>query len=197
MSEALRAHEMASTLLRPDAGKPEQTLVWQDEETGVMRRSLLDWLPNSPAEGRRMIVPDYKSLAALDRESIARAIADNGYDVQGRTQLDAVHALGLAGRIDPIFVLIAQLKEPPYLVVVAPVGLESLTLAGDRTRHALHLYRWCTRHDYWPGYADHEPMRPVETPAWARNQHQAALSAGDYDTDIDSLYSPQLEVPTT
>lgn len=62
MAAKLRAHPIASALLDPDTGKPEQTIVWRDPETGVWCRALVDFL-REPAPGQRYLLPDYKGLA--------------------------------------------------------------------------------------------------------------------------------------
>lgn len=180
MAAALREHPVASLLLHPDSGTPEQALVWQDADTGVWRRALLDWLPHPPAPGRRLIVPDYKTAADVDPESIGKAIATFGYARQARYYLDGVQALGLdGGQIDPAFVLIFQSKNPPHLVVCTEITLGDLAQAAIEIRGALDIYAWCTRHNTWPGYAD-DTVLDVPAPAWHRYQHEAAYARGDY-----------------
>jgi len=61
MAAALRRHPVAAALFDPAHGRPEQTLIWQDTDTGVSCRARLDWQPD-PGPGR-MILPDYKGLA--------------------------------------------------------------------------------------------------------------------------------------
>ena len=57
---AIEHHPVASALLDPRRGKPEQTLFWHDEDYGIWRRARLDWLPE-PRPGRRLIIPEYKT----------------------------------------------------------------------------------------------------------------------------------------
>jgi hypothetical protein len=63
MADAIRRHPVATALLDPAAGAPEQTLIWRDEQTGVMCRALVDFLRH-PMAGRRFLLPDYKSAGA-------------------------------------------------------------------------------------------------------------------------------------
>lgn len=180
MAQALREHPVASLLLHPDSGTPEKALVWQDRETGVWRRALIDWLRHSPEPGRRLIVPDYKTANEVDYESLAAAIARYGYARQGRYYLDGIEALGLAGPdYDPAFVLIFQSKQPPYLVVCTELTLGDLAQAAVEIRGALHIYRWCQNTGIWPGYAD-DTVLDIATPAWHRYAHEAALERGDF-----------------
>src|SRR5690606_21262484 len=80
MADAIRAHPIASVLFQPGQGKPEQTLIWQDEETGVWCRARLDWLPE-PGRGR-LIIPDYKTCRSAAPGALAKAIAEHGYHQQ-------------------------------------------------------------------------------------------------------------------
>jgi hypothetical protein len=52
MAAALARHKLASALLSADQGVAEQTIVWQDPQTGVMCRALLDQLRH-PTSGSR------------------------------------------------------------------------------------------------------------------------------------------------
>ncbi|MEV4784075.1 PD-(D/E)XK nuclease-like domain-containing protein [Streptomyces tuirus] len=61
MAAAIRRHPLASALLEPAYGAPEQSGFWVDEATGIRCRVRFDWLP-SHQEGR-LIIPDYKGLA--------------------------------------------------------------------------------------------------------------------------------------
>jgi hypothetical protein len=60
MAAALRAHPVAGSLFTPGTGRAEQTLVWRDDEFGVWRRAMLDWLTESNGG---LVVVDYKGLA--------------------------------------------------------------------------------------------------------------------------------------
>lgn len=148
MAEALRSHPIAGRMFMPGKGKPEQTLVWRDERTGIMCRALLDWLPDT---GR--VFPDYKTALSAYPEDFRRAADQYGYAQQGAWYLDGVRALDLADD-DAAFVFIVQEKEPPYLVSVIELDAISLRIGAQRNRQALSIYQWCTETGEWPGYGD-------------------------------------------
>jgi hypothetical protein len=77
MAAKLLEHPVASALLDPDHGKPEQALFAQDEESGgVWLRAMLDWLP-IPGPGRT-IIPDYKTTSDVgDPEAFEIGRAEN------------------------------------------------------------------------------------------------------------------------
>lgn len=166
MAEALRQHPIASFLFDPEAGKPEQSLFWTDPRTGAWRRARPDWLPH-PVEGRRLIVPDYKTCRAADLESLSRAIHQYGYHQQAAWYLDGVMALGLAA--DPAFVFVAQEKTAPYLITVFEVEAMSMQIARDLNRDALDLYQQCTATDQWPAY--NTSIAHISVPPWVEIQY--------------------------
>lgn len=166
MATALRAHPIASALLDPNrGGKPEQTLVWVDQRTGVWCRARLDWLP-AVTPGRRMIVPDYKTQASVDLESLRRSMATWQYHQQAAWYSDGVRTLGLDP--DPGFVFIAQEKTPPYLVVVYYPDWIAMRGAQALNHTARTIWQHCNETGVWPGYAS--DIVELSLPRWAEMQ---------------------------
>lgn len=148
MVAALVEHPLAGELFRPGRGKPEQALFRQDPQTGVWLRSLLDWLPDPT--GSRMVLPDYKTAASADDESLEREIYRWGYYLQGAFYSDMVLGLGLAEEV--VFVLVVQEKTPPYLVRVVQLDATNIRLGRQQYRRAIDTYAECSANDHWPGY---------------------------------------------
>jgi hypothetical protein len=164
MAEVLRAHPVAAKLLRRGRGMPEQTLIWRDQPTGVMRRARLDWLP--AAGPGRLIIPDYKTCRSADLESVPRAMHDYGYHQQAAWYLSGVKALGLAEQ--PAFVFIFQEKTPPYVVTVVEPDAMALRIGRHRNRQALELYAACRTSGHWPGYS--EQIELLSVPPWVESR---------------------------
>ena len=164
MAAAIRAHPVASKLLRRGRGMPEQSLFWKDSPTGVIRRARLDWLP--AAGPGRMIVPEYKSCRSADLGSVSRALDDYGYAQQAAWYLSGVKALGLAE--DPAFVFIFQEKTAPYLVTVGEPDAMALRIGQHRNRQALELYAACRESGHWPGYS--EQIELLSVPPWVESR---------------------------
>lgn len=166
MATALRNHPVAAALLDPArGGAAEQTLVWQDERTGVWCRALVDWLPAAdPA--RRYYVPDYKTANAADLESLRRAMATYRYHQQAAWYVEGVRAVGVHPA--PEFVFVVQEKAPPYLVTiyypdaVAMRGADALNHVG-RT-----VWQHCNATGEWPGYA--ADIVELSLPVWAERE---------------------------
>lgn len=164
MATALREHPSASVLFEPGSGLPEQTLVWRDKATGVMRRARLDWLP-VVGDGR-LIIPDFKTCASVDKHAISTAMNTFGYHTQAATYLDGVRALDIHPA--PAFLNVYQEKTPPYLVRIFEPDALALLVARDLNKAALELYAACDAAGQWPGYPDPEL---VSLPAWVENEY--------------------------
>lgn len=164
MATALRRHPVAGPLFdRARGGRPEQTLIWRDSPSGVMCRARLDRLPD-PLPGVRLVVPDYKTAAKADRESLSRAAYSYGYHQQGDWYLAGLRALGLA---DPhaAFVFACQEKTPPYLVSVIQLDHVAMRIGAARNRRAIDVYVHCRDRGHWPAHV--EGVGEVSLPRWA------------------------------
>lgn len=166
MADAIRRHPIASALFAPGSGRPEQSLFWRDEPTGIMRRARVDWLPNR--RDGRLIVPDYKTTVSAHPEAIARSVETYGYHQQAAWYLDGIRALDLDEK--PAFLLVFQEKTAPYLITVVELDMVALRIGAAKNRRALDTYRSCVESGQWPGYVpDHEPFY-LSLPPWATNR---------------------------
>lgn len=170
MAKAVTEHPWAGRLFTD--GKPEQSLYWTDPETGVACRARYDWL-RTIREGRRLIIPDYKSARSANPLVFAKASADFGYYISAAFYVRAAKVLGLDP--DPAFVLVAQEKTPPYLVTVAEFSADDMELGEALVRKGLRIYADCLERDVWPGYAEH--VVTLDLPTWHRIQTEEWIEA--------------------
>ena len=161
MAGALRAHPYAGFLLDPYDGKPEQSLFWEHERTGIPLRARLDWLPDMTTG--RPIIADYKTADSAEPEKFRKAATDYGYHQQHAWYSDGVAALY---GVLPSFVFVVQEKTPPYLVSVVEWHPEAVRIGRARNEKAIDIYRACIEAGEWPGYTDQEPAE-IMLPAWA------------------------------
>jgi hypothetical protein len=161
MARAVRKHPIASAILNPEIGQPEQTLIWRDEQNGIWRRARLDWLPNDGTG--RFIVADYKTTTSANPAAIQKTVYSYGYHAQEDWYLDGVRSLGLAA--DPAMVFIFQEKTPPYLITVIQLDAAARRAGRAMNRQAIDIYRQCREAGVWPGYTDDIPL--ISLPAWA------------------------------
>jgi hypothetical protein len=170
MAAAIQANPTAAALLAPDSGTPEQSLFWQDEETGIWRRARADWLPHE-TEGR-MILVDYKSTRSAHPDRFSKSAVDYGYVMQADWYRTAVIELGLDE--DPAFVFVAQDKEPPYLVSCSELTADDIAIGRHLNRQALDIYAECVRTDTWPGYS--EGIVTLELPAYFTRKYEELIA---------------------
>jgi hypothetical protein len=166
MAEAVRQHPLAAKLLEPGSGKAEQSLFWQDKETGVWCRCRADWLRHK-VEGRRLIVVDFKTARSAHPEKFAKSAMDYGYAMQASWYMDGVRAVGLDD--DPAFVFVIVEKDRPHLVSVVELDEPSLSVGMNLNRFARFIYRDCLQSNQWPGYSPEVEM--VGLPAWYLRAH--------------------------
>lgn len=161
MALAIQAHPIAGYLFDPYDGRPEQSLFWKDERTGIPLRARLDWLPDISTG--RPIIADYKTADSAEPEKFRKAAADYGYHQQHAWYSDGLAALY---GVLPSFVFVVQEKQPPYLVSIVEWHPEAVRIGRRRNERAIDIYRACINTGEWPGYTDTEPAE-IMLPAWA------------------------------
>lgn len=159
MAHALWNHKFAGDAFRN--GQAEKTLIWRDEEIGVLCRARPDWLPQSGS-----IIADYKTCRSVKPDDLRKAIYQYGWHFQAAWYMDGVKALGLIDR--PSFVFICQEKEPPYLITAVSLSDAALAVAQMQIRRARELFKDCIRRNEWPGYAD--DVVTLDLPPWAEKE---------------------------
>lgn len=171
MADAVRRHPLAARLLNPEHGRPEQSLFWTDQLTGVQCRARLDWLPDS--DGGQMVIPDLKTAISASPKAFNKAVQDFRYDQQVDQYTGGVEALGLAEEAAMAFVIVE--KTPPYLVNVIELSTGWLLMGADRNQRARSIYRDCTRTGIWPGYGKGVVM--VDPPTWLETEHEREMTS--------------------
>lgn len=157
MAGALQAHPFASKLL--SGGVPERTLIWRDDETGVMCRAKVDWLA---PDG----IVDYKTCDKASPEHLRKAVHNYGYHIQAAFYLRGFRAV-LPVEV-PFFAFVAQEKDPPYLVTVFQLTQDALDYGDRQCADALQIYRDCSEANEWPGYT--ADIEDIGLPPWVRTE---------------------------
>lgn len=165
--EQLARHDAQPPLF--DAGKPEQTLVWQDDH-GVVCRARLDWLRDDYTA-----VDDLKTTSAsADPAKWARTMYGIGADVQVAFYMRGVY--NLAGVV-PSFRYVVCETYPPYALAVVDLAPSAIALARDKVQKAIDLWASCLDSDSWPAYD--RRVSSIELPTfeemrWLERQDVAA-----------------------
>jgi hypothetical protein len=153
MAAAIRRHPLASAIF--SEGKPEVSLYWIDEGTGVTCRGRIDWL-------RDNAIVDLKTAADASPSGFAKAAANFGYRESMAHYANGVEAL--TGRRLPVVLVVVE-KEPPFLVGVYTLTDDDLDWGSQRMDDALRLYAECESSGEWPGYSTE--IEPLSFPRWA------------------------------
>lgn len=149
--ESLCQDELANHLLNKP-GPTELTLVWEDDETGILCKARYDKLC-SPS------FVDLKTCANL--ESFTKSIHRYGYYRQ-MAHYQAGY-IALTGEILAPW-MVAIEKQPPYCVQSAPLCEEAVELGQRERRRLINLYAECLENDHWPGPESPSAWR---LPEWA------------------------------
>lgn len=150
-----------------DDGKAEQSLFWNDTETGEMLRARPDHLQ---LERRRPLIVDLKTAESGEPDEFGRSVEKYGYARQAPWYIDAVTALDLAEA--PAFVFVIVEKTPPYLVTVAQLDPQSMEAGRFYNRRAIRLFAECKAKNEWPGYSHGaDGIATISLPPWAINEY--------------------------
>lgn len=175
MAQAQRASQVV--MMAFEYGKPEQSLIAKDAETGVWLKSRPDWLPDDPT---MRFISDYKSCVTIEPRKLSNDAFKYGYHIQAAMQFDLVQAVM---GVRPLGVAhVVQEKDPPYLADLRMFQPEALDYGRLIYRKALRTFSDCMARGKWPAYTD--VPQYFETPPWvARQMEEFDGNDGHYDTN--------------
>jgi hypothetical protein len=147
MMESMSDHKEA--LSKFVTAPKEQSGFWFDKTFKIWRRMRLDWQPLS---GR--VFMDYKTISALDDNTINKSMYNFGWYQQAAWYLDGIKSLGLHDQ--PRFVFLLQEKTPPYDIVIRELDMQAIGFGRLRNAKAMDLFAEAQETGEWPGY----PLEP-------------------------------------
>jgi hypothetical protein len=185
VAEAIKSNRTA--MLALSNGVVEETLAWQDAETGVWLRARPDFRPNSIASDMPVaVVADLKFMAPTQASpsGFQKAIANNGYHQSAAFYADGLKAI--YGRYPTNWLHVVVEKEAPFCVALYELPGADIERGRFLNRQAIRRFAEClskgTEPEHWPGYAD-APVQ-VGLPHWEQrridehgNPHDTAWSA--------------------
>lgn len=175
-------------------GKPEQSLIWLDAETGIWLKARPDWLPNNPK--MRPLV-DYKTCRSIEPRKMGVDAFAYGYHIQAAMQIDGARAvLG----IDPMGIAhVVQEKTIPYLAELRMFDADSIEFGRREYRRALRLFAECWKfhkegypeRNAWPGYTakpeyfqiPYYILKQMESEPYGANQTARTESTDNLDAN--------------
>lgn len=178
MRDAVLTHPYARGYLG-DREDTEISIVWIDEDTGVLCKARMD----APCWSARVIC-DLKTTERAGKEDFARSIAKFGYDLQDEQYI----AASVAGEnLDPLgkvkacdsFAPIVVEKRPPHDVGmyrienVSTRNSETRNLIREHRRNLLTTYGQCAKSGKWPGVCP--GILDIEVPTWEKMKLETAI----------------------
>lgn len=154
----LAVPELATALA---TGRPEASVFWIDERTGLQCRARIDWLHTLP-DGR-VIVVDLKTTADASPAEFGRSVWTWGYHRQATHYTAGLQACGIEVAA---FLFAVVTNAYPFLAVPYLLDDEAIRKGADEVRELLDLYAECSRSNDWPAYGS--GVQILSPPAWAK-----------------------------
>lgn len=142
------------------SGKPEVSVFWADESTGVKCKARPDWL-HRRADGRAVIL-DIKTTREIEPEEFGRSVAKYGYHRQAAHYIAGLEAHGI-DVAEFVFGVVSSVY--PYQSYAAILDEDTLAQGREEVSELTAIYAECNRTGVWPGYSGYQV---VGLPAWAR-----------------------------
>jgi hypothetical protein len=135
--DSIYSDDIARKLLR--GGKCEHTIVWQDQETGLMCKSRLDYL-------RPDLIIDFKTTEDVRPAAFHRTASNQRYF---RQQEFYGNGAGAVYGKRPRFVFMVVSKSPPYDVAFHELDEEFEAIGREQIRKDLNALADCLETDDW------------------------------------------------
>jgi hypothetical protein len=151
------AHSELAEAFTPEAGKPEQTLLWQEGD--IWLRSRPDFLTNDS----KLIIDLKTTTGSAEPNSWLRTMLGNGADIQAALGLRGLRHLSKVQNPEFVFVVLEQ--EAPYAVSFVGLSPQFMEMANHKLERAIKTWSDCILTNTWPGYP--ERVCYLEPPAYA------------------------------
>lgn len=129
--------------------KFEQTLIWQDKETGL-------WCKARPDGLSEKYLLEAKTAASCKPSDFSMALGEHGYFMQAAWCIEGWKAVTGGDFIDLVYLV--QRKKPPHLVMPFRPTQEAIMQGMERNRTNLRTLARCMEKNDWHKYR--EPHQP-------------------------------------
>lgn len=168
MASSLAAHPIVQAGIL--SGKIEQSIIWQDKETGVWLKARPDALP---LDGN--LIADLKTTSNAHPDAVRRSVFDFGYHMQL-----ALVGMGMEAVLDrrpgnDDYALIFVETKSPWAVNVAPIDIAAIDMGRRQLRRAIRRFADCLSKNQWPGY---EGETTVSLPDWLNKRLEREIESG-------------------
>jgi PDDEXK-like domain of unknown function (DUF3799) len=154
ISESIYKNTLALQLIKN--AQIEQSIYWNDLETGILCKCRPDILHNG-------LVVDLKTAQDGSVWSFSKAMYDYGYHIQAamiRSALQAIKGID----VQCFWFLVIE-KSAPYVVSTYKLDQSALNKGQEAFSDLLQHYKQCLEADEWPAY----PVQEISLPHYAFN----------------------------
>lgn len=146
MRQSIEDHPLAWMLIKQ--GISEQTIIWQDEDTGLLCKCRPDRIP----DGNKGVVLDLKTTRSADEYNFRRDVVNLGYAREAGFYLEGFAKITGAKFQDLIFTFIAVEKDEPYRCEVYTLDSDFLDYGWREAKRLLWVEQECRVANFWPAY---------------------------------------------
>lgn len=176
MAKVMATDPLAARAFR--GGKPEQSIIWKDPETGIWLKTRPDWLPHDD-----IFVPDFKTSASADPKEFKKRAFALGYDIKEALRVEGIKRV-LGRDVVPYFLV--QETKPPHAIATVMLEPPELEMAGYLARIAIRKLAWALNTGRFPSWGfdwKEKKVKAVEvsSPPWIFNERLARLNSGEFD----------------
>lgn len=167
---------------RPDGGRSEVTMVWQEGDTLCKLRA------DRIASDHGVII-DYKTSAmSVEPDRWGRTqLVSMGYYVSAAWYRRGVRALT---GVDPSYVFLCQEVDPPYLCSLVGLDPAGLELGDEKCGAGLRQWQECARTGDWPAYPNRVCYPELPVYERARWDERNGIGADGIPYDVSKLWGP-------
>lgn len=131
-------------------GAPEQSVYWEDEETGLLCKCRPDFLPYADAGADELVFVDYKTTVSADPDKFRWSVRDFGYYQAAAWYAEGLRQIGY--HHNPRMVLVAQEKTAPFMCLVVELDPYRVEEAHELNHETLRRIAESEFTGIWPGY---------------------------------------------
>lgn len=161
--KAIASSELADAFT-PDAGRAEQTLIWQEGD--IWLRSRPDWLTND----HRLIIDLKTTAGSAEPSAWMRTMLGMGNDLQAALGLRGIKQLDPRSRCNFIFWVVEQ--ESPYASSFVGLSPQFLEMSEHKVERAIREWADCSTLNMWPGFPNRVCWLEPPAYAWTAEQEK-------------------------
>lgn len=167
MAASAIEHPVSKVIFDQEGGAAEQSMFWQDGETGARCKIRPDYAVAPCEMFPHGLLVDGKTGEDMSPEGFGKYAMNWGLHIQAAFYCDGFQAV-LGTEKPPAFVWLAQEKEAPHATAYYSASDDFLDYGRRQYRTLLRTYARCMERNEWPGYPKN--VQSLALPAWAAKQ---------------------------